>query len=32
MVNLATDPNVLATGVGIVALALAPLAFVLWFF
>jgi RsiW-degrading membrane proteinase PrsW (M82 family) len=32
MVNLATNPNVLATVVGIVALALAPLAFLLWFF
>lgn len=32
MANLATSPNVLATVVGIVALALAPLAFVLWFF
>ncbi|MBW4461908.1 MAG: PrsW family intramembrane metalloprotease [Nodosilinea sp. WJT8-NPBG4] len=32
MANLASDPNVLATVVGIVALALAPLAFLLWFF
>ena len=32
MANLATNPNVLATVVGLVALALAPLAFVLWFF
>lgn len=32
MANLATDPNVLATLVGIVAMALAPLAFLLWFF
>ncbi len=32
MANLATDPNVLATVVGIVALALAPLMFLLWFF
>ncbi|WP_017296587.1 PrsW family glutamic-type intramembrane protease [Nodosilinea nodulosa] len=32
MANLAADPNVLATVVGIVALALAPLAFLLWFF
>ncbi|MBE9159975.1 PrsW family intramembrane metalloprotease [Nodosilinea sp. LEGE 06152] len=32
MANLASDPNVLATAVGIVALALAPLAFLLWFF
>lgn len=32
MTDFATNPNVLATGVGIVALALAPLAFLLWFF
>ncbi|WP_197064722.1 PrsW family glutamic-type intramembrane protease [Leptolyngbya sp. KIOST-1] len=32
MANLASDPNLLATAVGIMALALAPLAFVLWFF
>ncbi|PSR15727.1 PrsW family intramembrane metalloprotease [filamentous cyanobacterium CCP3] len=32
MANLASDPNLLATVVGIVALALAPLAFLLWFF
>jgi RsiW-degrading membrane proteinase PrsW (M82 family) len=32
MANLASDPNVLATVVGIVALALAPLVFLLWFF
>ncbi|MEO1070286.1 MAG: PrsW family glutamic-type intramembrane protease, partial [Cyanobacteria bacterium J06638_6] len=32
MANLATDPNLWAAVVGIVALALAPLAFVLWFF
>lgn len=32
MANLASAPNVLATVVGIVGLALAPLAFVLWFF
>ena len=32
MANLATNPNLLATVVGIVALALAPLAFLLWFF
>lgn len=32
MANLASDPSVLATAVGIVALALAPLAFLLWFF
>ncbi|HIK43582.1 MAG TPA: PrsW family intramembrane metalloprotease [Leptolyngbyaceae cyanobacterium M65_K2018_010] len=32
MVNLASNPNVWATLVGILALALAPLAFLLWFF
>ncbi|MFQ4139269.1 PrsW family intramembrane metalloprotease [Nodosilinea sp. PGN35] len=32
MANLASDPNLLATAVGIVALGLAPLAFLLWFF
>jgi RsiW-degrading membrane proteinase PrsW (M82 family) len=32
MVNLATNVNVLAVVVGIVALAIAPLAFFLWFF
>ncbi len=32
MANLASSPNTLATVVGIVALALAPLAFLLWFF